>query len=206
MNYKTNVGKLSFAEINLKKSLLNIEGEIWLDIDHIKHNQISNLGRIKTKSRVIENNSKNYKRKSYYKPRLKRLHIHKDGYVRYAISSDGVKFYGTAHRLVANHFIPNPYNLPCVNHKDGNRSNNVVENLEWCTYKENTEHAINTGALNNKGSNNKASKFSNKEIISIRKRIYGGDKSLDIAREYGVSRSTISRMKNNTVYKEANLE
>lgn len=49
------------------------------------------------------------------------------------------------HRVIAETFIPNPNNLPCVNHKDGNKRNNDVSNLEWVTYSENMKHATKTG-------------------------------------------------------------
>ena len=49
------------------------------------------------------------------------------------------------HRVIAETFIPNPNNLPCVNHKDGNKQNNSVDNLEWCTHSENTLHSFRTG-------------------------------------------------------------
>lgn len=53
------------------------------------------------------------------------------------------------HRLVAKAFISNPKNLPCVNHKDGNKLNNHITNLEWCTYQYNTQHALQNGLLDN---------------------------------------------------------
>ena len=53
------------------------------------------------------------------------------------------------HKLVAETFIPNPNHLPCVNHKDGNKQNNKVDNLEWCTNRYNTIHAWNNGLMEN---------------------------------------------------------
>ena len=53
------------------------------------------------------------------------------------------------HRLVAQKFLPNPHNKPCVNHEDGNKLNNHISNLEWVTHKENTRHAVSTQLLDN---------------------------------------------------------
>lgn len=64
-------------------------------------------------------------------------------FVNLSLNSKTKQFY--IHRLVATHFIPNPQNKKEVNHIDGNKSNNCIENLEWVSRKENIEHAIRTG-------------------------------------------------------------
>lgn len=66
--------------------------------------------------------------------------IGEHGYKYYRLSINNTKKMFYAHRLVAEHFIPNPDNKPVVNHKDGNKLNNDVNNLEWVTYSENTKH------------------------------------------------------------------
>jgi hypothetical protein len=67
------------------------------------------------------------------------------GYYQICLCSNGKAKNVMVHRLVAIYFIPNPENKPCVNHKDGNKLNNDVLNLEWCTYRENSVHAQITG-------------------------------------------------------------
>lgn len=72
---------------------------------------------------------------------------HKNGYLSVSLSSNKIvkRFY--IHRLVAIAFIPNPENKPEVNHKDGNKHNNVYTNLEWATYNENAKHAYKTNLM-----------------------------------------------------------
>ena len=75
---------------------------------------------------------------------------HKDGltyYYRTTLSGEGKKHNKSIHRLVAEAFIPNPENLPIVNHIDNDGTNNKVSNLEWCTYSHNSKHAQKQGRL-----------------------------------------------------------
>lgn len=74
------------------------------------------------------------------KPLLLKQETTHDGYKRVVICMYGKKRHYAVHRLVAEVFIENPKNLPCVNHKDENTKNNCVDNLEWCTWKENSNY------------------------------------------------------------------
>lgn len=100
--------------------------EIWKDIKGYENiYKISNLGRIK----------------SLKKGGLILSLKNASGYINATLKNNNNISYCKVHRLVAQTFIPNPLNKPCVNHIDGNKHNNCVENLEWVTYKENFEHA-----------------------------------------------------------------
>ena len=68
--------------------------------------------------------------------------INRNGYCKVTLQKDKYKKMYSVHRLVAETFIENINNYPCVNHIDSNRRNNSVENLEWCTHKQNTQHAV----------------------------------------------------------------
>lgn len=119
--------------------------EIWKDIIGYEGLYlISNFGNIKTTERIIfyPNSCYNKSNKGVVrKEKLLKTSI-KKRYLSVTLSKDKIKIYPSVHRLVAIHFIDNPENLPCVNHIDGNKHNNIYTNLEWCTYSENTKHAI----------------------------------------------------------------
>lgn len=112
------------------------------------------------------------------------------GYVQVDLCKHGTcrKFF--IHRLVATHFIPNPNQCPQVNHKDGNKTNNFVSNLEWCTAAQNAIHAVRL--LERHGENMPNAKMTSEQVRSIRT-----DTRLhrEIAADYGISRQVVSRIK-----------
>ena len=97
--------------------------EIWRDIPDYPNYQISNLG-----------NVRNIKTGRILKPRMT-----KGGYLQVHFEMNGRNYY--IHRLVAESFLPNPSNYPEVNHIDENKTNNSVDNLEWCTTQYNCEYS-----------------------------------------------------------------
>lgn len=110
-----------------------------------------------------------------------------------------------AHRLVAKAYIPNPDNKPQVNHKDGNKQNNHVSNLEWCTAQENVQHAYDTGlAKALSGTENYGSKLSEEDIRYIRANYKPYDREFGargLGRKFNVSHPIISYVINNKTYK-----
>lgn len=140
--------------------------EIWKDIKGFEDKyQISNLGRVKKKQTL----------KTHYlggisivKEKILKPNKHREGYLYAQLIIDGKLTPIGIHRLVAEAFIPNPNNLSQVNHKDENKSNNCVDNLEWCTAKYN----MNYGTHNERVSkNNKGKKMSEETLNKIRKKI-----------------------------------
>lgn len=113
--------------------------EIWKDVkDFEGHYQVSNFGRLRSLDRkIIFKNG----RVCLYKGKIRKLNKSDNGYIVVGLFNKCNYRMVTLHRLIAETFIPNPDNLPEVNHKDENRLNNNVDNLEWCTHKYNNEYS-----------------------------------------------------------------
>jgi hypothetical protein len=129
------------------RSDYELKNEIWRDIEEYNGiYQVSDYGRIRRNDSHI---SKNKGGRRFWKGRiLEPVHRDKTYYVL-SLSKDGKRIQHTIHRLVAKAFLPNPNSKPNVNHKNGIKTDNRVENLEWSTVAENTQHAVDSGLMTN---------------------------------------------------------
>lgn len=115
-----------------KKNQIRPKTEVWKDISGFEGMyQVSSVGRVRSLSRYI-NRKDGYKQ--FHKGKILKATLSTNGYYMIHLGRDSIY---TVHRLVAEAFIPNPDNLPCVNHKDENKLNNTVDNLEWITSRDN---------------------------------------------------------------------
>ena len=110
-----------------------MQKEIWKPIDGFEGlYEVSNLGRIK----ILQKTRSDGK---VYKEKLMKISTN-GSYCEVSLHKEGKASHHLVHRLVAKAFIPNPEGLPQVNHIDENKTNNCVENLEWCTAKYNSNY------------------------------------------------------------------
>lgn len=160
--------------------------EIWKRLhyhgkDYGDWYEVSNSGNIR--------NAKTHK--------IRKLNVSKTGYyfVTCSLGSRQNKILFKVHRAVAESFILNPDNLPCINHIDGNKLNNSVNNLEWCTMKYNTNHAVKLGLLTvKKGYDNTLSKLTKEQyeyIYNFYQPFHKDFGSRALARKFGVHHETI---------------
>lgn len=157
-------------EVQDTKGCNIMEKEIWKPVtDWEGIYKVSNLGRVRSLRRTMTTSSLV---KIVVPGKVKVLQINKNGYAVALLSQRGVRKdkLCTVHRLVAREFVENPLNKPEVNHKDGNKLNNNVSNLEWVSHSENTKHAADTGLYKRRyGEDNYASVLTNKQREEVRK-------------------------------------
>lgn len=120
-------------------------------------------------------------------------------YLGVSLHISGAQKFVYVHRLVALMFIPNPNQLPSVNHIDGDKTNNKVTNLEWVTIADNNRHAVRTGLMNFdaiRGEQNHATHLTNTDVCNIRRRRRQGEFLDVLAKEYKVNKSCVSKIVN----------
>lgn len=122
--------------------------EIWKDVvGYEGYYQVSNLGNVKSVDRVIYSDKLHIGTKRELKGKLLKPYINKHGYLALALTKNGNEKLMRVHRLVTEAFIDNPNNYDQVNHIDGDKTNNKVENLEWCNNQYNVIHAYENGLI-----------------------------------------------------------
>lgn len=164
--------------------------EIWKAVNGYEGiYEVSNKGSVRSLPRVT---CRGQKRNGKI---LKLVKWGMPSYLGVYLCKDGTEKRVLVHRLIAQTFIPNPNNKPEVNHIDGDRFNNTVENLEWATPKENVRHAYDTGlAAGLKGERNGCSKLTENQVLEIYERGNKGESQRSLAREFGVVQNTVGQI------------
>jgi len=163
--------------------------EVWKSVvGYEGFYEVSNMGRVKSLARLLRPNGRSHmKPENFLTPRLLR-----SGYSVVGLSVDGVLQFHRVHRLVAKAFLDNPEGKAQVNHIDGDKLNNIVENLEWATAFENQQHAVNV--LGKHGERCGNATIKNADIVDIRFLLGHGVRQVDVAKLYGVTPHVISRI------------
>jgi hypothetical protein len=171
--------------------------EIWKNVvGYESLYQVSDLGNIKSLDKYIKGKGNSIVLR---KGKILKKSIDKDGYLITGLTKDGVLKTKKIHRLVLEAFTPNPHNKPQVNHINGVKNDNYVNNLEWVTQSENEKHSYCIlGKKVRKGINSNLCKLTEKEVLEIRKSILSRS---ELAFKYNVCNGTIDKIINRINWK-----
>lgn len=172
------------------------EKEIWKTYPEFPFIEASNLGRVRIKDRVT---TRSNGRKYHIKGHVLKQQTNKNGYMYVQFSMNGKHFSRLVHRVIAITFLPNPNNLPEVNHKDNNRTNNSVDNLEWCTRQYNQDYKKSFGAS--------PSQVQGRPVIAINQEtleIFWFESQHEAARQLDIYNSNINKVVKSELNKTGN--
>lgn len=191
-----NTDKQRYYEV---EQYIPTDEEVWRSVVGFEgHYDVSNKGRMKSLQRTIETELTIF----IFKERIMKLQRKWD-YLGINIRKNKKYTQISVHRLVAQAFLSNPNNHPQVNHKNGIKHDNRVENLEWVTAKENTNHAFTTGLkVPLKGEENPMSKITEEMVRGIREVYATGHVSqVNVAKQYGITRDHVKLITQNRIWK-----
>jgi len=162
--------------------------EIWKEIKGFNGlYEVSNLGGVRSWKKVPSG--------ILDKPKIKSLSTANNGYKRVRLSKESKAKHYTVHRLVAEAFLKNSDTKESVNHIDSDKTNNCVDNLEWCTFSDNMKHSYKNGRTSpfSKGESHVGSKLTKKDVIEIKKKLSEGLRTQkEISNIFNVNQSIIS--------------
>ena len=161
-----------------------------------RYYKVTEYGQVISLPRVIKNRLNTRTTKE----RILKTHINIRGYECATLIIDNMRFHTVVHRLVAQAFVPNPFNKPFINHKNGIKTDNHYSNLEWCTQKENVKHSFTNGLQTNIGENNPKSQLTEILVKEIRNKYELGDSIKSISMEYNVTWNTIAAVVKNRTW------
>ncbi len=176
--------------------------EIWKDIKGYEGKyQVSNFGRVKSLYQEYMGGWR--KQQLIVRPEtILKSPCNSDGYPLVGLSKNNKRKSFKVHRLVAQEFIPNLYNLPEINHKNGNKNDNSINNLEWCTPQENVIHGINIlGNRRAYGIRQHLAKLNDDLVKKIKMEFNEGKTPYELSPIYNVNARTLYRIKNNETWK-----
>ena len=198
---------MKYPSLNMKKNILTLDGEVWRDVFGYEGSyQVSNFGRVRTKTRKVERRSVIGTNQLTKRGLVRIIHNDSKGYPTVVLSKCGSRVVKRVHRLVADTFLETPsaklveackhHGKVFVNHKDGDKCNACVSNLEWCNQTYNCYQAVSDTATKKfSGRNHPQNKLAENEVVEIVKLYSSGLYTQQaLAERYGVKQITVSNI------------